>query len=260
MYSKEELQSGLNTRIFGKKIFTYDSIDSTNACAKTLASTGAEEGTVVIAEYQTAGRGRLGRTWQAESGSNLLFSTIIRPTLEINKIGLLPFFAAAGVALALETVTGACCECKWPNDVLLNGKKCCGILMESSFQHNVLDYAIIGIGVNVNQKLFSEDLKDRATSLSQECGREFDRRKIFQQIMKSLELLYSEIKIGNFEITLNEWKTRTTMFGKQVTLTQAGEHLHGRAITLSADGGLVLATPDGQRVCYAGDVTFTKES
>ena len=260
MYSKEELQSGLHTRIFGKKIFTYDSIDSTNACAKTLASTGAEEGTVVIAEYQTAGRGRLGRTWQAESGSNLLFSTIIRPKLKIDKVGLLPFFAAAGLALALETVTGARCECKWPNDMLLNGKKCCGILLESSFQHNVLDYAVMGIGVNVNQKVFGGDLKGRATSLGQECGREFDRRKIFQQIMKSLELLYTEAKIGNFEITLNEWKKRTTMFGKQVTLTQAGEHLHGRAIALSVDGGLVLATPDGQRVCYAGDVTFTIQS
>ena len=260
MFLKEELQSGLNTHIFGKKIFTYDSIDSTNACAKTLASTGAEEGTVVIAEYQTAGRGRLGRTWQAESGSNLLFSTIIRPTLEINKVGLLPFFAAAGVTLALETVTGTRCECKWPNDVLLNGKKCCGILLESSFQHNVLDYAVIGIGLNVNQKLFGGDLKDRATSLSQECGREFDRRDVFHRIMTSLELLYSEVKIGNFEIVLNEWKTRTTMFGKQVTLTQAGEHLHGRAMSLSADGGLVLATPDGERVCYAGDVTFTKQN
>jgi BirA family transcriptional regulator, biotin operon repressor / biotin---[acetyl-CoA-carboxylase] ligase len=260
MYSKEELQNGLHTFIFGKKIFTYDSIDSTNTCAKTLASTGAEEGTVVMAEYQTAGHGRLGRTWQAESGSNLLFSTIIRPKLEINKIGLLPFFAAAGVALALETVTGARCECKWPNDVLLNGKKCCGILLESSFQHNVLDYAVMGIGVNINQKVFGGDLKDRATSLSQECGREFDRRDVFHRIMTSLELLYSEVKIGNFEITLNEWKTRTTMFGKQVTLTQAGVRLHGRAITLSADGGLVLATPDGQQVCYAGDVTFTIEN
>jgi len=260
MYSKEELQNGLNTRIFGKKIFIYDSIDSTNACAKTLASTGAEEGTVVIAEYQTAGHGRLGRIWHSESGSNLLFSAIIRPTLEINKIGLLPFFAAAGIALALEAITSSRCECKWPNDVLLNGKKCCGILMESSFQHNVLDYAIIGIGVNVNQKLFSGDLKDRATSLSQEYGKEFDRRIIFQQIMKSLELLYTEVKIGKFEVTLHEWKARTKMFGKHVTLTQAGEPLCGCAMSLSSDGGLVLATPDGQRVCYAGDVTLTLQS
>jgi BirA family biotin operon repressor/biotin-[acetyl-CoA-carboxylase] ligase len=260
MYSKEELQNGLKTQTFGKKIFTYDSIDSTNACAKTLASTGVEEGTVVIAEYQTVGRGRLGRTWQAESGSNLLFSTIIRPTLEINKVGLLPFYAAAGVALALETVTGRRCECKWPNDILLNGKKCCGILLESSFQHNVLDYAVIGIGVNVNQKVFGADLENRATSLIQEFGREFDRRDIFHRVMTSLELLYSRVKIGNFEKTLTEWKARTTMFGKQVTLIQAGEYLHGRAITLSDDGGLVLATPDGQRVCYAGDVTFAIQS
>jgi BirA family biotin operon repressor/biotin-[acetyl-CoA-carboxylase] ligase len=190
----------------------------------------------------------------------LLFSTIIRPKLEINKIGLLPFFAAAGAALAIETAIDARCECKWPNDVLLNGKKCCGILLESSFQHNVLDYAVMGIGVNVNQKVFGGDLENKATSLSQEFGREFDRRDVFRRIMTSLELLYSEVKIGNFEMTLNEWKTRTTMFGKQVTLTQEGERLHGRAISLSADGGLVLETADGRRVCYAGDVTFTKEN
>jgi BirA family transcriptional regulator, biotin operon repressor / biotin---[acetyl-CoA-carboxylase] ligase len=260
MYSKEELQDGLNTFIFGKKIFTYESIDSTNTCAKTLASTGIEEGTVVVAEYQTAGRGRLGRTWQAEPGNNLLFSIIIRPKLEINKIGLLPFFAAVGVAQALEIITGKRFECKWPNDILLNGKKCCGILMESSFQNNMLEYAIIGIGINVNQRIFGEDIKDRATSLNRECGKEFDRRDVFRQIITSLELLYSEVRIGNFDKTLKEWKSRTTMFGKQVTLNQAGEHLRGRAIDLSDDGGLILETSNGQRVCYAGDVIFTKES
>ncbi len=257
MYSKEELQSGLNTLIFGKKIFTYESIDSTNLCAKTLAGSGAEEGTVIITEFQTAGRGRLGRTWQAEAEKNLLFSVIIRPKLEINKIGLLPFFAAVGVAQALETVTGIRFECKWPNDVLLNEKKCCGILLESSFQNNVLDYAVIGIGVNVNQKAFDVEIKERATSLSQECGREFDRRELFHRIMTSLELLYSEVKNGNFIKTLNEWRVRTTIFGKQITISQAGELLNGRAIALSADGGLVIATPDGQRVCYAGDVILT---
>jgi BirA family transcriptional regulator, biotin operon repressor / biotin---[acetyl-CoA-carboxylase] ligase len=260
MYSKEELQNGLNTHAFGKKIFTYDSIDSTNACAKMLASNGAEEGTVVIAEFQTAGRGRLGRTWQAESGSNALFSIIIKPMLEINKVGLLPFFAAAGVALAIEEVTSLRCECKWPNDVLLNSKKCCGILMESSFQHNILDHAIIGIGVNVNQKAFSGDLRERATSLSQECNKEFDRRDVFQKILASLESLYLKVKKGDFETTLNEWKSRTTIFGKQITLIQASEKIHGCAIALSADGGLILATPHGQRVCYAGDVTISKQN
>jgi BirA family transcriptional regulator, biotin operon repressor / biotin---[acetyl-CoA-carboxylase] ligase len=256
MYSKEELQNGLNTRIFGNKIFTYESIDSTNACAKTLAGNGMEEGAVVFAEYQTAGRGRLGRTWESESGSNLLFSTIIRPALDIHKVGLLPFFAAAGVALALETVSHERCECKWPNDVLLNGKKCCGILMESSFQHNVLEYAVIGIGINVNQKIFNAHFKDSTTSLCLEYEREFDRRVVFQQVMTSLELLYTEVRAGKFTMTLNQWKSRTTMFGKHVTVTQSSEPIHGKALALSADGGLVIATDNGQRIFYAGDVTF----
>ncbi len=258
MYSKEEFQQGLNTRSFGRKLFFFNSLDSTNACAKTLASTGAEEGTVVITEHQTAGRGRFGRTWLAESGSNLLFSLVIRPALEIDKVGLLPFFAASGIALAIEAVSGTHCECKWPNDVLLNGKKCCGILIESSFQKNVLDYAIIGVGLNVNQKSFGEGLDSKATSLRQECGREFDRRDIFQHIMTSLESFYPEVGTGNFDTILKEWKVRMTMFGKQITLTQGEEEIHGRVIALAPDGGLVLITPHGQRVCYAGDVTVLR--
>jgi BirA family biotin operon repressor/biotin-[acetyl-CoA-carboxylase] ligase len=255
MHSKEELQSGLNTRIFGQKLYVYNSIDSTNACAKLLASIKFEEGAVVIAEYQTAGRGRQGRTWQSESGSNLLFSIIVRPALNINTVALLPFFAAAGVALAIETLVDIRCECKWPNDILLNGKKCCGILMESAFQHDMLDYAVVGIGLNVNQKEFNGDLRKKATSLSIECEKEFDRKTVFQQVMRSLESLYTEVRSGNFDTTLREWKTRAAIFGKQITLTQAGEKVQGCATTLTADGGLVLTTADGQRVYYTGDIT-----
>jgi BirA family biotin operon repressor/biotin-[acetyl-CoA-carboxylase] ligase len=260
MYSKDELQRGLNTHTFGRELFVYDSIDSTNTCAKALASTHAEEGTVVITEYQTAGRGRLGRTWLAESGSSLLFSVIIRPTIDLNKIGLLPIFAAASVALAVEAASGISCECKWPNDVLMNGKKCCGILIESAFQHHVLDYAIIGIGLNVNQKSFSEELADKATSLNRECNKEFDRKEVFHRVMTSLESLYSEVVQGNFSTTLKEWKARSSMFGKLITLTQAGKEIRGRAFALAADGGLVLTTPHGQSVYYAGDVTIVKQN
>ncbi|MBN1396804.1 MAG: biotin--[acetyl-CoA-carboxylase] ligase [Bacteroidetes bacterium] len=260
MLTKEELQNGLNTFVFGKKIFDYNSIDSTNSCAKMLAGSGAEEGTVVIAEFQTAGRGRLGRVWQSQSGSNLLFSVIIRPKLEINKIGLLPFFAAAGAAQALENVTGSYFECKWPNDILLNGKKSCGILLESSFQHNTLDYAIIGMGVNVNQKEFGGNIKDGVTSLCLEFEKEFDRREVFRQIMISLELLYSDVRTGNFTRAISEWKSRTSIFGKQISINQSGERLQGIAVGLSDDGGLILDTRNGQRICYAGDVTFTNES
>jgi len=258
MYSEEELKRGLTTKVFGRKLFIYDSIDSTNTYAKTFANKGAEEGTVIIADHQTAGRGRFGRTWFAESGSSLLFSIIARPTFSTDKIGLLPFFAAVGVANTVETVTGMQCECKWPNDILLNKKKCGGILMESTSQRNKLDYAILGIGLNVNQKRFSGDLEGKATSLSNECGIEFNRKKVFCQIMSSLESHYTDVSKGDFNTVLMEWDARATILGKRITLTQAADVIEGIAITLAADGGLVVETETGQRVFHAGDVTIAK--
>jgi BirA family biotin operon repressor/biotin-[acetyl-CoA-carboxylase] ligase len=259
MYLEEEFKRELTTQVFGRQLFVYDSIDSTNTCAKTLANRGAEEGTVVIADHQTAGRGRFGRTWHAEPGSGLLFSVIVRPTFSADKIGLLPFFAAAGVAYAVESVTGMQCKCKWPNDILFNGKKCCGILMESISQQNKFDYAILGVGLNVNQKRFSGDLEGKATSLHSECGREFDRRNVFCQIMSSLESHYTDVRKGDFDTVLKEWKARATIFGKRITLTQAAEVTNGIAINLAADGGLVVETETGQHVFHAGDVTLAQQ-
>ena len=259
MYTEEELKHGLTTQVFGSKLFVYDSIDSTNACAKTFANKGAEEGSIVIADHQTAGRGRFGRTWLAESGSSLLFSVIIRPTFRTDKIGLLPLFAATGIALALETVTGMQCECKWPNDILINKKKCCGILMESTSRQNKLDYAIIGIGLNVNQRNFLGELEDKATSLSSECGIEFSRRNVFRQIMMSLESLYTDVSKGDFSTVLIEWKARATMFGRRIALTQDADVIDGIAIALASDGGLVVKTETCQRVFHAGDVTIVKQ-
>jgi len=259
MYTEEELKHGLTTQVFGSKLFVYDSIDSTNACAKTFANKGAEEGSIVIADHQTAGRGRFGRTWLAESGSSLLFSVIIRPTFRTDKIGLLPLFAATGIALAVETVTGMQCECKWPNDILINKKKCCGILMESTSRQNKLDYAIIGIGLNVNQRNFLGELEDKATSLRSECGIEFSRRNVFRQIMMSLESLYTDVSKGDFSTVLMEWKARATMFGRRIALTQDADVIDGIAIALASDGGLVVKTETCQRVFHAGDVTIVKQ-
>ena len=258
MYSEEELQRGLTTQVFGRKIFTYDSIDSTNTCAKTLANNGAEEGTVVIADHQTAGRGRLGRIWHVEPGSSLLFSIIIRPTFTMDIVGLLPFFAAVGIAFAIEKVTNTQCECKWPNDILINGRKCCGILMESTIQQDKLDYVVIGIGLNVNQNIFPSELKGKATSLSNECGTEFDRRNVFSHIMSSLDSLYIDVSRGDFKSVLMEWKARTAIFSKQITLTQAADVINGTAIALADDGGLVVDTTTGRHTFHAGDVTIVK--
>jgi BirA family transcriptional regulator, biotin operon repressor / biotin---[acetyl-CoA-carboxylase] ligase len=259
MYTEEELQLGLTTEVFGRQLYVYDTIDSTNASAKMCANNGAREGTVVITDHQTAGRGRFGKIWQAESGSSLLFSVVIRPSFSKDRIGLLSFFAAAGVATAVETITGKQCECKWPNDILLHEKKFCGILMESTFQKNALDYIIIGIGVNVNQRNFPGELAGNATSLSMECGRALDRRIVFCSILSSLELLYRDVRTGNFNTVLAEWKARTTIFGKRVTLVQDAHAIDGIAVNLAADGGLIVETKTGRRVFYAGDVTLAKQ-
>ena len=259
MYSEEELRRGLTTQVFGRTIFVYDSIDSTNTHAMDIAAKGAGEGTVVIADHQTAGRGRFGKIWQAESGVNLLFSLIIKPTISMDKVGLLPLFAAVGIALTIEHITGILCECKWPNDILFHGKKCCGILMESTVQNRKLDYAVIGIGLNINQKNFADDLRNSATSLSNACDREFDRKELFCRILSSLELQYQHVSKGDFSTVIREWKARTAIFGKQIKLTSAHDIIRGVAVGLASDGGLVVETNSQQRVFYAGDVTLIKE-
>jgi BirA family transcriptional regulator, biotin operon repressor / biotin---[acetyl-CoA-carboxylase] ligase len=259
MFSEEELKRGLETQVFGRTLYVSDSIDSTNALAKTLAAKGAAEGAVVIADYQTAGRGRLGRSWQAEAGSNLLFSLILRPAISKDKIGLLPFYSSVGVALPVETITGKNCECKWPNDILLNKKKCCGMLLESSFKKDKPEYVVIGIGLNVNQKSFHGELEDKATSLSKECGTEFERSALFCRIMASMELLYKAVSKGDFTNVLKEWKARATIMGTRITLTQGDTPIEGIAAALSDDGGLVVETKSGQRVFHSGDVTVAKQ-
>ncbi len=260
MYSKEELQRGLKTRVIGKKIFAFDSIDSTNICVKTLAEAGAEEGAVVIAEHQTAGRGRLGRSWESTPGANLLFSVLLRPTVKKEQAGFLTFYAAVAVARAVEAVTGSTTECKWPNDVLLNGKKCCGILLENSLQGDTLHYSIIGIGLNVNQERFGDGLTEKATSLACELKQQFDRKQILQRILEELDSFYSDVKQSIFDRVLEEWNVRCTMFGRHVILARADREFSGTAVGLSPDGGLILQTPKGRITLYAGDVTLSQLS
>ena len=256
MYSKKELLDGLATSILGRKIFVFEKIDSTNVCAKVLADVDMEEGTVVIAEYQTSGHGRLGRSWLSEAGKNLLFSIIIRPAVEQKRAGLLTFFAAAGTALGIESVLGCRIECKWPNDLLLHEKKCCGILLESSSTSRRLDYAVIGIGLNVNQAKFEPGLKRTATSLRLESGKTIDRKKLFQHILQNLDGLYSKVKEGDFNRVKQEWLSRTSMIGKVVTVEHEKFATRGIVHSINDDGGVVLKTSTGLQTFFAGDVTL----
>jgi BirA family biotin operon repressor/biotin-[acetyl-CoA-carboxylase] ligase len=255
MFSKEELSSGLKTEVVGKKFFVFDTIDSTNACARTLGDAGTAEGAVVVSDFQTNGRGRLGRTWISEPGENVLLSVLLRPRISIENAGLLTLYASVAIARAIERHIGEPVECKWPNDLFLHEKKFCGILLENLFQQTEVSYAVIGAGINVNQKSFPDEISAHGTSLAIEAGRCFDRKLVIQSVLSELDALYPPIRRGDFDAVVPEWIRRCTMFGKPVTVKQQDHTLSGIARRLNHDAGLVIETATGLQTVYAGDVT-----
>jgi BirA family biotin operon repressor/biotin-[acetyl-CoA-carboxylase] ligase len=256
MYSKQELLEGLTTKVVGNKIFVFEKIDSTNACARTLGDAETPEGAVVVADFQTNGRGRQGRMWVSEPESNLLFSVLLRPSVKIEMAGLLTLYASTAVARAIEQCIGEPVECKWPNDLLLHDKKFCGILLENSFQQSGLGYAVVGVGINVNQRSLPPEISGRATSLTLETGREYDRKKVLHSILNEMDSLYGSACKGDFAFVVAEWTRRCLMFGKGVKVQQQDDIMEGMALRLNYDGGLVISTGTGQRTVYAGDVTL----
>jgi len=256
MLAKNEILKGLKTKSIGKKLFVFESIDSTNVCAKTLAEAGTEDGTVVVADFQSEGRGRLGRQWEAQPGTSLLFSTVLRPNLRHESAGLLAFFVAVSVARALEQETRLSVECKWPNDLLVNGKKVCGILIENSLSQEGLQYSVAGIGLNVGQHKFPEPLNSKATSIARETGKEADRAKLLQRVLMEMDTLYADVRVHNFDRVMDEWNSRCSMFGKTISVLQHDHRLDGSAVGLSSEGGLILKTQKGIETVFAGDVTI----
>lgn len=259
MFSERELRRGLKTKSFGKKIYTFQSIDSTNNCARAVANVGGPEGIVVIAEEQTAGRGRLGRRWLTKPNENLTFSLVLRPTVTADAINQLPLFVGVAVAEAIEKTSGLRAECKWPNDILLNRKKVAGILVESSLTQSLVEYVIVGIGVNVNQTEFPPDLAGKATSLRLETRREFDRNALFRDILTALEALYIQCTKRGFGIILPLWMSRTSMINKPIAVSLHGNVVTGIVKGLSPEGGLILTANGKDQTLFAGDVTILGE-
>lgn len=255
MYTAEALRKGLRTSRFGSKIYTFDTIDSTNNCARALAGCWADEGTVIIAEQQTAGRGRLGRSWEANPNENLTFSIILRPRMPAEAINLLPLSVSVAVAQAVEQVTGVRLECKWPNDLLANKKKVAGILLEGSFSGSSVEWIVIGIGINVNQTIFPGDLAQKATSLKLATNSDIDRTVLFRSILESLERYYRTGTDSGFQSILPDWIARSTMIDKNISLMENGKVVTGVVKGLSRDGGLILRTEGTERTLFAGDVT-----
>jgi BirA family biotin operon repressor/biotin-[acetyl-CoA-carboxylase] ligase len=228
--------------------------------AKKLAEMDEPEGTVVIADYQSQGRGRFGRIWKAEPGENILMSIILRPTIPLEKFGILSLLTAISVSEAIEKNVDVKVTTKWPNDLLISGKKFCGILMEASITADKGDFVIIGIGVNVNQIRFPKEIQDYATSLSLATGKIYDRTIIVQDILRSFETDYVELnKSKNFDSIIERWKKRCDMFGKEITVIHSGKTITGKAIDVDEKGLLILEVENSKKIkLSSGDVTIVK--
>jgi len=255
----EKLQEGLKTRLIGKYIFFAHEVGSTNNWAKELAELDAPEGTVAIAETQTAGRGRLGRKWISPKGG-LWFSIIFRPKLKPQETVKLVFLACLAVAETIRDMYGLKTEIKWPNDVLVDGRKVCGILSEMKTVGEKVDYAIIGVGVNANfdvEKEFPEELWEKATSVQKALGRKIALEELFKALLEKMDNLYQIFLKEGFKPILEKWKDLAYFLGCEVEVYGDGEKFEGIASSVGDDGALILKLKDGsERRIFAGDLSI----
>ncbi|HID94918.1 MAG TPA: carboxylating nicotinate-nucleotide diphosphorylase [Candidatus Latescibacteria bacterium] len=195
---EEQILSGLKTRAFGRKVYCYGQIRSTQEVAIRLASAGTEEGTLVVAEKQTHGRGRLGRTWESSEGHGIYASLILRPRISPSEAWRITACAALSIAKAIRQGTGLEVRLKWPNDLLINTRKVCGVLTDVTTESNRVKSLILGFGINVNQTRedFSEDLRETATSLYIETGNRYSRIRLLQDILETIERNYAPLRNG----------------------------------------------------------------
>ncbi|APG26573.1 biotin--[acetyl-CoA-carboxylase] ligase [Syntrophotalea acetylenivorans] len=252
-----ELQTGLQTKVVGRELVYFTDTDSTNDRAHDLAKNGAEEGTVVIAESQQAGKGRLGRRWTSPAGVNLYASIILRPPIAPRYASQLTFLSSAAVARAIVDITGLTPTVKWPNDVLLDGCKVAGLLNELDAETERIRYLVLGVGVNVNMKAeqFPDDLRYPASSLAIARGQEVSRLLFTRTLLEHLDQLYDQYRREGFQPILQAWQGFFALTGRQVEVDCQGRLLQGQVVGLDDDGALLLQMADGrQERVLAGDV------
>jgi len=255
----QEVKINLATNIMGKHVYFYEKVDSTNEIVKKLAAEGLPEGTAVIAEQQLRGKGRIGRSWFAPSGVGIWFSLLLRPSIKPHLAPQLSLVCAAAVCLAIRRFTGLDVTIKWPNDLLIERKKVCGILTELSAEIDMINYIVVGIGINVNQKEtdFSSEIKDTATSLSEIAGHKFRRVELLREILIEIERTYLEYLTSGFSGVLAQWRALCSTLGQEVSVISTGEDYSGIAEDINEHGHLLVRMANRElRAVIAGDVSI----
>lgn len=251
-----EIREGLETKVIGRDVVYFAETDSTNLRAAALAEQGAGDGTVVVAEAQSAGKGRLGRRWSSPGGVNLYLSIILRPGIAPRHAPLLTFLSSLATARTIERETGLRPTVKWPNDVLLNGCKVAGLLNEMNAETERVNYVILGIGVNLNMQAgqFPADLRYPATSLALALGRPVDRLRFCRRLLAEIDRLYADYPAEQ-EAILAGWRGYFDLLDRAVVVEEPSRRLTGIVTGIAADGALLLRLENGreERV-LAGDV------
>jgi BirA family biotin operon repressor/biotin-[acetyl-CoA-carboxylase] ligase len=255
LLSEEAIRGFLTAGGAGRVLEIHDCLDSTNNRAKALAAAGAPHGLTVIADSQTGGRGRRGRSFFSPGHTGVYMTCVLRPECPAEKAGLLTSLAAVATARAVEKTASADIKIKWVNDLYLNGKKICGILSEAGpvTGNGKPDYAVMGIGVNAGRMDFPPELRDIATSIGNETGRDPDRNRLIAEILNGLDELWGDLETGAF---LEESRRRSNVIGRTVTVIESGRSYPARALDIDGQGRLVIETGEGRACLNSGEVSL----
>ena len=241
----EEVKSRLRTKWAGKDVKYFDIIDSTNIKAKQLAEEGAPHGTLVIAEEQSGGKGRRGKSWSTPPKTAVAMTLVVRPQIRPEKVSMMTLVMGLAVASACNRLDGVDAQIKWPNDVIVDGKKICGILTEMSGELNAIYYLVIGIGINVNMLAFPEEIRQTATSLAQVTGRKINRAEVIQYCLQYFEQYYEEFqKTEDMSLLIKAYNDLLVNCNRKVRVLEPGNEYTGISLGINTQGELLVERED----------------
>lgn len=250
-----EIEYGLNTKYLGREIHYLETVDSTNLYARDIAVKGCKDGTLVVAETQVSGKGRMGRNWESRDKKGIWMSIVLKPEILPSHIQIITLAASVAVVYGIKKATGISTGIKWPNDIIADGKKVCGILTEMNSELDRINHIILGIGINVNQDIndFSDDIRNKAVSLKilkysdiNESDEYIKRSDLIKAILVKLEELYENIKNGNKDVILDQWREASLTLDKDIKVISGNCEYAGMALDITDDGKLIVRDTKGQ--------------
>lgn len=254
--NRNELLSRRKTKWIGTAILCYETIDSTNAEAKRLAETGYGNGTLIVADYQQEGRGRRGRGWESPAGTNIAMSLLLKPEINPNNASMITLVSALAVSRAITEITGKPAFIKWPNDIVMNGKKVCGILTEMSAQFDYVNHIVVGIGINANTEAFPEEIAQTATSLWLETGKRISRAELIEAVWEQFEEVYEiYLQTQDLQNLVKEYDARLVNMHRNVKVLDPKEPFEGRAMGITPRGELMVDTWESRKLVSSGEVS-----